>query len=141
MIHTIPIRVYYEDTDAGGIVYHASYVRYAERGRTEYLRHAGFVHKSLIADSGVQFVVRRMEIDYFAPALLDDALEVHTSIRSMRRTSFVMRQSVMRDGIEICRLEVIVVSVNREGRPTMIPDAMRAVFEKQIVTDKEDTKP
>lgn len=127
--HTIPIRIYYEDTDAGGIVYHANYVKFAERGRTEFLRHLGFENKSLFDREGILFVVRRMEIDYLAPARLDDLLDLETSIQAMKRTSFVMRQTIRRNGLDICDMNVVVVSINAEGRPTGLPTEIRTVFE------------
>ncbi len=83
-----PVRVYYEDTDAGGVVYHASYVAFYERARTEMLRHHHFSQQALMAER-VAFVVRKMTVEYYAPARLDDMLEIQTEITSMRGTSLV----------------------------------------------------
>ena len=89
-----PVRVYYEDTDAGGVVYHASYVAFYERARTEMLRHHHFSQQVLLAER-VAFVVRKMTLEYFAPARLDDMLEVQTEITSMRGTSLVFTQRIV----------------------------------------------
>src|SRR5690349_2633990 len=85
--HYFPVRVYYEDTDAGGLVFHANYLLYAERARTELLRLGGVEHRRLAAELGVFFAIRRCEIDYRAPARLDDALEVETKITDIRGAS------------------------------------------------------
>ena len=78
--HIFPLRVYYEDTDAGGIVYYANYLRFAERARTEYLRSVGADHQTLLAEDGIAFTVRQCSVDYMSPAFLDDPLEVHTRL-------------------------------------------------------------
>ena len=123
------IRVYYEDTDAGGIVYHASYIRYAERGRTELLRHHGYQNSELLSEAGVLFVVRHMDIDFLKPARLDDLLTVSTSIGELRNSSLFMRQNIKHDTDIICSLRVGIVTVNQNARPVRIPEDLRTLFE------------
>lgn len=126
--HEIPVRVYYEDTDAGGIVYHASYLRFAERGRTELLRAAGFEHKNLLAEHGLLFIVRKMEIEYMAPARLDDKLTVKTSIIELKNASFLMNQSIFCHDVLVCSMVVTLVCVTKDIKPIRMPDDMRNKF-------------
>ena len=130
--HDMPVRVYYEDTDAGGIVYHASYIRYAERARTELLRDNGYQNSELSKNNDVLFVVRHMEVDYFKPARLDDLLTISTSIDWMRNSSLLMRQKIKHDNDVLCSLGVTVVTINSHGRPTRIPSQMRKMFETYL---------
>ena len=97
--HRYAIRVYYEDTDAGGVVYHATYLRYAERARTEALRDLGVPHADMVDRFGVMFMVRRLEVDYERGARLDDALTVETEVLEVGGASVRLRQTVRaRDG-------------------------------------------
>ncbi|HEY0832721.1 MAG TPA: tol-pal system-associated acyl-CoA thioesterase [Azospirillum sp.] len=134
-VHRFPLRVYYEDTDAGGIVYHANYLRFVERARTEMLRLVGPSHTELLAGAGVSFAVRHVGIDFVAPAKLDDTLEVETRITDIGGASFAVAQSVRRDGRELARADVKVVMINRAGRPTRIPapvrDALDTLYQRQ----------
>jgi len=122
------IRVYWEDTDGGGIVYHANYLAYAERARTEMLRALGFAQGRLIEETGVAFVVRRLDIDYRAPARLDDLLAVSTTVEEAGRASLRLRQKIERDGREIAILNVHLACVDRRGRPIRVPPAIREAF-------------
>lgn len=119
--HLLPLRVYYEDTDAGGIVYHASYLRFMERGRTAMLRLLGFRHTDLSERLGVSFAVRSMNIDFVAPGRLDDALEVETRITDIGGASFAVAQCVRRDGKVLAKADVVLATITRSGRPTRIP--------------------
>lgn len=94
MQHTTDIRIYYEDTDAGGVVYHANYIAYGERARAEFLRHIGHQSSNLAKDCGVTFVVKHIDIEYHKPAFLDDLLTVHTSITSIKNSSFTMHHQI-----------------------------------------------
>lgn len=123
--HEITARVYYEDTDAGGIVYHANYLKYAERGRTELLRAAGYDHISLQENPGIFFVVRKMDIDYLYPARLDDLLTVKTGILELKNASFTMKQSIFCHEVLVCSMDVILVCVTLEAKPVRMPDNMR----------------
>lgn len=126
--HVLPVRVYWEDTDAGGIVYYANYLRYAERGRTELLRALGVEQRALAAETGLVFAVRRVEADYLAPARLDDALDVATSVSEARGASAVMRQEIRRGGETLVRLRVVIACVGERGRPTRFPPALARKF-------------
>lgn len=123
--HEIAARVYYEDTDAGGIVYHASYLKFAERGRTELLRAAGYDHQSLQKDPGIFFVVWHMDIDYLAPARLDDLLTVKTGILELKNASFTMKQAIFCHDVLVCSMEVILVCVTMDAKPVRMPENMR----------------
>lgn len=120
------IRVYYEDTDAGGVVYHGRYLGFLERGRTEFLRDMGHSIGSL-HDDGIIFPVVRVEIDYKSPARLDDLLTVETTIASVGRTSFVMEQRVLRshDKQLVCAAKVTLVCVDERMKPKRLPEVIR----------------
>ena len=118
------VRVYYEDTDFSGRVYHASYLRFLERGRTEWLRRRGFAHRDLAESSGVMFALRSLKIDYLAPAMMDDLLEVETSAATVRGASITFHQRVVRADNELVTAEVLVASL-RDGRPARIPADLR----------------
>ena len=123
--HLFPLRVYYEDTDFSGVVYHASYLRFLERGRTEFIRACGIDQQKLHRETGVYFVVRRMEIDWLKPALMDDALVVETAAAKIGGASMVLSQRILR-GDEVMTTADVVVVILKEGRPTRLPDAIRA---------------
>ncbi|HET8726936.1 MAG TPA: tol-pal system-associated acyl-CoA thioesterase [Alphaproteobacteria bacterium] len=127
--HVFPVRVYWEDTDASGIVYHASYLRFAERARTEMLRLLGIGQAALMDGSGVAFAVRRCAIEYLAPARLDDALDVVSRVVELRGASLGMAQRVERDGKALAELDLRLACIDRQGRATRVPAAVRAAFE------------
>lgn len=127
-VHIFPIRVYYEDTDAGNIVYHANYLRFMERARTEMLRLLGWEHTGLLQDQGVSFAVRRCEIDFVAPAKLDDTLEVETRIIDIGGASFAVDQTIRRDGKELARADLKLATLNRAGRPARLSAEVRAAL-------------
>ena len=122
------VRVYYEDTDFSGRVYHASYLRFLERGRTEWLRRRGFAHRDLANDTGLVFAVRSMQIDYLAPAMMDDLLIVETSVAAVRGASITFHQRVVRADKALVTAEVLVASI-REGRPARIPPDVRRLLQ------------
>ncbi len=124
-VHVLPIRVYYEDTDAAGIVYHANYLRYAERARTEMLRLAGVDQTTLWRQTGVRFAVRTCLIDYFQPALLDDALEIHSRLLRVAGASIRAEQVVRRDEVALARLELRIACVRQNGQAARMPGAVR----------------
>ena len=126
--HDFPVRVYYQDTDAGGVVYHANYLNFAERGRTEFLRECGFEMAQLFEDRGLIFTVHRIEVDYLAPARLDDALVVQSRITDLSGASFTVTQTVMREGAVLARLVVRLVLVGEGLRPVRIPDDIRTAL-------------
>lgn len=121
--HVMTVRVYYEDTDAGGVVYHASYLRFAERARTEFLRSAGAA--AAPGGDGAAWAVRRCEADFLRPARLDDLLEVGTSLAGASAARLRFRQDVRRGGETLAVLRTEIVRVRRDGRPTRIPAGLR----------------
>ncbi len=130
--HVLPVRVYFEDTDAGGVVYHASYVRFAERGRTDFLRLLGTDARRLIDGSDnrepAAFVVRRMNCDFARPARMDDLLEVETRVKELGGASVTLIQTIMRDGVRLFEAEVTVVLVSVSGKPLRLSEAVRDAF-------------
>lgn len=137
MKHSIDIRVYYEDTDAGGIVYHAQYLNFAERGRTEFLRNIGFQCSDVHNDLGLIFVVRKIEIDYLKTAHLDDLLQLETTIFEIKNSSFIMHQRAVRDGEVIADMKVIIVSVDtKEYKPVRLPKNIKEAFQSYLETVK-----
>jgi len=126
--YTFPIRIYYEDTDAGGIVYHANYLKFAERGRTELLRTLGYDHKKVLAEHNLILVVRHIEIEYRAPARLDDLLEVRTEALSIGNTSIGLKQAVYREDKLLADLKVTVVAINPQGKALRLPPQLRQIF-------------
>ena len=132
--HIFPLRVYYEDTDAGGIVYYANYLRFAERARTEYLRSVGADHQTLLAEDGIAFTVRQCSVDYMSPAFLDDPLEVHTRFLEVRGASLRAEQVVKRKTDELARLNVRLACVGDDGRPRPMPTALRSALSSSLDT-------
>ena len=126
--HIFPVRVYYEDTDAGGVVYHSNYLRFAERARTELLREHGVDHTSLMADSGLMFAVRRCEAEYVKPARLDDALEIRTRCIEASGASFWLEQLVQRAGETLVEMKLRLVCLKVDGRPARIPETLRSML-------------
>ena len=128
MTHSMPLRVYYEDTDAAGIVYYANYLKFAERGRTEMMRQLGFAHSRIAEETGVLFTVRRCSADYRAAARLDDALSVDTRIVEIGAATLSLDQQIRRGDETIVALDVLVACIGRDGRPRRVPPALRAAL-------------
>lgn len=122
--HAITIRVYYEDTDFSGAVYHANYLRFLERGRTEMVRAAGVDQASLHAATGLGFVVRRMALEFLRPARMDDLLTVMTEPREVRGASMTLHQVILRGDELLLTAEVAVAAV-RGGRAVRLPETLR----------------
>jgi acyl-CoA thioester hydrolase len=126
--HILPVRVYYEDTDFSGVVYHAGYLRFLERGRTDFLRLAGVDQSTLHAEGeGLIFAVRRMTIDFVRPARMDDVLVIETRTEEVRGASLVIAQKILRDGAVIVSADVRVAAI-AGGRPARIPDGLRRLL-------------
>ncbi|WP_250480667.1 tol-pal system-associated acyl-CoA thioesterase [Caballeronia sp. GAOx1] len=120
-----PIRVYYEDTDAGGIVFYANYLKFFERARTEWLRACGIGQQRLADSSDILFVVRRTAVEYSSPARLDDVIRVVSRIERLGRASVDFHQEAWRDGMLLASGDIRVASVDRASiRPAAIPDAV-----------------
>lgn len=127
-MHRFPIRVYYEDTDLGQVVYYANYLKFIERGRSEWLRAAG-VDQSVLLDRGLAFVVRRVEADYLRPARFDDQLDVVTTLAETAGSRVIVAQSVERDGTTLFTARVTVVCVDLSlMRPTRLPPEIAAAL-------------
>ena len=123
--YRMPLRVYYEDTDAGGVVYYANYLAFMERARTEWLRSLGYENQQLLDEQGVVFAVRRAAVDYLSPARLDDLLEVVVSLSRIKRASLVFEQQILRGDELLCIGEITLVCVGLEQfKPTAIPDSI-----------------
>jgi acyl-CoA thioester hydrolase len=122
------VRVYYEDTDFSGRVYHASYLRFLERGRTEWMRGRGFAHRELAEASGVAFAVRSLQIEYLAAALMDDLLRVETGVAAAGGASIQFRQRILRGERELVTAAVKVAAI-RDGRPARIPASLRRLLQ------------
>lgn len=121
----LPVRVYYEDTDAGGVVYYANYLKFMERARTEWLRAIGFDQALLREQTGVIFAVRSVAADYLRPARLDDRLEVLARVEEQRPARLRFHQEIRRDGEVLCSGRVTIASVDAATlRPTRIPAAL-----------------
>lgn len=124
----MPVRIYYEDTDVGGIVYHANHLRFMERARTDFLRHLGFAHRRLAEEFHMQFVVTELALKYLGPARLDDLLHVTVRIASLGRARVVFAQTIEQDGRVLASGAVTVACLDlADLRPTPIP---RALHEK-----------
>lgn len=121
--HIIDIRVYFEDTDAGGVVYYANYLKFAERARTEALRAAGIESSRLRETEGVLFVVRHVEADYLKPAMLDDLLSVRTTVKEIKGASFTLLQEVVRNETPLVLLKITLVCVSDAFKPAKLPES------------------
>jgi acyl-CoA thioester hydrolase len=130
-VHHIQARIYYEDTDAGGIVYHANYFKFAERGRTEYLRTLGYDHHQVRADHNLMLVVRHAEIDWRASSKLDDLLDIATETVAFGNTSLTMKQVVRRDDTILAEIKIVIVAVSAIGKAVRIPPQLRHLFGEQ----------
>ncbi|HQZ04014.1 MAG TPA: tol-pal system-associated acyl-CoA thioesterase [Thauera sp.] len=126
----LPVRVYYEDTDAAGVVYYANYLRFCERARTEWLRKLGVEQQAMMSSTGIAFVVRSVKADYLQPARLDDALVVITRIATLRRASLLFEQDIRRDGQLLFSAQVLIACIDhRRQKPAPMPAHLHTHFE------------
>lgn len=128
--HRLVQRVYYEDTDFSGLVYHARYLHFLERGRTDYLRCLGCEQSTLIGidEEGLVFVVHRMEIDFKSPARMDDVLTIHTRTEKAGGAKMVIGQEIRRGETLLIQAKVIIAVINRQGRPRRLPESLAQSF-------------
>ena len=136
-IHKTHYRVYYEDTDAGGIMYHGNFINFCERARSDMLRDVGYPASEVATKLQTGFVVRHLEAEYLAMCRLDDLLIVETTLKQIKNTSFTMRQVVSKSGDKSQNsvtffMDVTLVCVDMKGRPTRIPDVLRQPFNKYL---------
>lgn len=138
--HVLPIRVYFEDTDCGGVVYHANFLKFCERGRSDFIRLLGIDAQGLAnpeAGEPAIFVVRHIEIDYLKPGRMDDVLEIVTTCAEIGSASLKLRQDVMRDGTLIVRAVVTVVLVGRSGKPQRLGALVRNALQRFVNQARE----
>ena len=123
------VKVYYEDTDSGGVVYYSNYLKFLERARTEMINSFGLSNKKLLEEHKTLVIVRSCNIDYLSPSKLEDTLQIYSSIESFNKASFVIIQNIKKDDNLIVKAKLKLVTVNQEGKPTKIP----SVLEKKLV--------
>jgi acyl-CoA thioester hydrolase len=126
--HVYPVRVYYEDTDAAGIVYYVNYLKFAERARTEMLRLLGREQQQMMENEGVAFAVKSARIEYFRPARLDDALQVRTGLVEVAGASLKVRQRIFRGEEVLVDMQIRLAVMDRNGRPARLPPDIRAAL-------------
>jgi acyl-CoA thioester hydrolase len=127
--HSFKLRIYYEDTDAGGIVYHSNYLNFGERARTEMIRDAGLTNSDIRDEYGIIIVVRHIDINYTAPARLEDELIVSSTVEEISRTSFLMKQVIAKHEQICATLLVKLVCVDLEsGKAARIPEKLMEIF-------------
>jgi acyl-CoA thioester hydrolase len=132
-----PVRVFYEDTDAGGVVYHANYLKFGERARTEWLRHLDIGRERLQHEFDIMFVVRKATIDWRRPARLDDLLTVETRMGGAGRVRVTMLHTIKRGDTVLCNIEIEVVAVNSQFAPTQLPEALMKLLPPATHTIEE----
>ncbi len=132
-MHQLPVRIYYEDTDSGGIVYYANYLKYAERGRTELLRDLGIESQQMMATLGIGLTVRRCNIEYFRSAKLDDEVVVETDLLKVGGASLDLRQAIRRGTDRLVEMEIKLACVNfADGRPTALTKQLRTSLQQRM---------
>ena len=132
-VYSFPVRVYFENTDAGGVVYHGEYLKFLERARTEWLRHLGFDHQALARIHRIAFVVTSAAIDFTKPARLDDTLAVSVRLESLGKVRCVFAQEVRRDAEVLAKARITVACVTGENfKPAEIPEGLRKKMEAAL---------
>lgn len=127
MTHSVTYRVYYEDTDAGGIMYHGNFINFCERARTEFIGALGLTNKQLKEQNALA-VVRHIEADYQSPAYLEDYLRVETKILEIKNSSFILKQTIFRDEDTLFVMKVVLVCINDKLRPVRIPEVLKDIL-------------
>lgn len=128
--YELPIKLYFEDTDALGIVYHANYLKYFERARTEWFRAAGLNHMELASQTGVGFVIRKCTMDWLSPLTLDDEIIATAQVTKMGNASVDLLQTIVKNGKVVCSATILMVCVDfQTKKPQVIPDVVRRIFE------------
>ena len=125
------VKVYYEDTDAGGVVYYSNYLKFLERARTEMINSIGLSNKKLLEEHKTLIIVKSCNVEYLSPSKLEDTLQIHSSIESFNKASFVIIQNIKKDDNLILKAKLKLVTVNREGKPIKVPSAL----EKKLLTN------
>jgi acyl-CoA thioester hydrolase len=130
MVHRVDYRVYYEDTDAVGIMYHANFINFCERGRSELLREVGLPASQIEELLGIGFVVRHLDAEYLDMVKLDDLLTVETMVKAMKNSSFLMTQNIVCNEKIVFTMNVTIVCLDKSGKPVKIPDELRQKFDQ-----------
>lgn len=131
--HVLPVRIYYEDTDTSGIVYHANYLRYCERGRSDFLRMAGVRHLVMMeSEQKLVWTLRRISLEYMRPARVDDLLHVRTRYTEMAGARLVGEQEIYKGGELLCTARIEAAVITMDGRPRRIPADIRAKLEPYL---------
>ena len=119
------VKVYYEDTDSGGVVYYSNYLKFLERARTEMINSIGLSNKKLLEEHKTLIIVKSCNVEYLSPSKLEDRLQIYSSIESINKASFVMIQDIKKDDDLIVKAKIKLVTVNYEGRPIKIPSVLK----------------
>lgn len=136
-IHQMPIRIYYQDTDAGGIVYHANYLDFAERARSQLLYDVGLSNKKLL-DRGIAFVIRKANIEYFASAHLEDDLMIKTTLNEIKNASMTVTQNIFRGDKKLVGINLQIAFINpKTMKPARLPDDLKKMFAQYVGDEKE----
>ena len=125
------VKVYYEDTDAGGVVYYSNYLKFLERARTEMINSIGLSNKKLLEEHKTLIIVKSCNVEYLSPSKLEDKLQIHSSIESFNKASFVIIQNIKKDDNLILKAKLKLVTVNQEGKPIKVPSTL----EKKLLTN------
>ena len=128
-MHNINYRIYYEDTDAGGVVYYANYLKFAERARTEFLREKNINQSTLSKEQDILFVVRKAELEIFKPARLDDLITIETSVSNIKAARIFMEQNIYLEKTKLCTIQVQLVTINNNFRPIRLNQNLQTIFE------------
>ena len=123
------IKVYYEDTDAGGVVYYANYLKFLERARSEVIYSLGYSNLDLLDNHGVLLIVKSCNIEYKKPAKLEDILDITSEITTFTKTSFLMKQTILRNNELISQADIHLVVVDKNGKPSKVPDVLKQKLE------------
>ena len=126
---TFKLKVYYEDTDAGGVVYYANYLKFMERARSDAIESLGFTNKMLIDENGIFIIVKSCNINYIKPTFLEDTLEIKSNIKEITKTSFFMTQKIFRGSDQITEAEIHLVTIDKKGKPVKIPENLKEQLE------------
>ena len=129
MQHHVSYRVYFEDTDAGGVMYHGNYIAFCERARTELLLDTGYTNRDLKDDVGILFVVRHMDVHYLKPLLLEDKVDIYTSLHHIKNSSLIFKHIIKKDDVIVFENDVTLVCVDAKTvRPVKIPEDIKSRF-------------
>ena len=132
-VYSFPVRVYFENTDAGGVVYHGEYLKFLERARTEWLRHLGFDHQALARHHRIVFVVTQAAVDFLKPARLDDSVAVSVQLESLGKVRCIFNQEIRREAELLVRAKITVACVTGEHfKPAEIPEALRRKMQASL---------